>query len=387
MKDTGSSKFYLSDKKTLNFADHIIIGFMRIKIQPFIRAVLNVCLLLFLAQLTLSNTKNLVMAYPQDASLLYLHAIAFNAITVLAIAFNNLYLIPQFLFKRKKVALYLLCLLVLLLLAIITGSAYLQYLFAAYPPAVLSDFTILAMEFYAAGDVFLERHLVALFPTLSYVLIFGLAFILRHLYTSNKKLRLSKEAQLKAELSLLKAQVNPHFLFNMMNSIYSQALTKSDDAPATILKLSEILRYNLYESSGASVPLSKELQMIQTYLELEHIRLENPEKVSFEQQVEDAERSIAPMLLLPIVENAFKHGMGSNIAQGFIHIYAADEPDCFTFECINNYKQKLTKSEHSGLGLENLRRRLQLIYPNRHSLDLDVTDTLFTVRLNIKFNS
>src|SRR5690606_39071367 len=146
MKDTGSSKFYLSDKKTLNFADHIIIGFMRIKIQPFIRAVLNVCLLLFLAQLTLSNTKNLVMAYPQDASLLYLHAIAFNAITVLAIAFNNLYLIPQFLFKRKKVALYLLCLLVLLLLAIIAGSAYLQYLYAAYPPAVLSDFTILAME-------------------------------------------------------------------------------------------------------------------------------------------------------------------------------------------------------------------------------------------------
>jgi two-component system LytT family sensor kinase len=360
---------------------------MRIKIQPFIRPVLNVCLLLFLAQLTLSNTKNLVMAYPQDASLLYLHAIAFNAITVLAIAFNNLYLIPQFLFKRKNVALYLLCLLVLLLLAIIAGSAYLQYLFAAYPPAVLSDFTILAMEFYAAGDVFLERHLVALFPTLSYVLLFGLAFILRHLYTSNKKLRLSKEAQLKAELSLLKAQVNPHFLFNMMNSIYSQALTKSDDAPATILKLSEILRYNLYESSGASVPLSKELQMIQTYLELEHIRLENPEKVSFEQQVEDAERSIAPMLLLPIVENAFKHGMGSNIAQGFIHIYASDEPDCFTFECINNYKQKLTKSEHSGLGLENLRRRLQLIYPNRHSLDLDVTDTLFTVRLNIKFNS
>lgn len=360
---------------------------MRVKIQPFIRPALNVCLLFFLMQLTLSNTRNLVMAYPQDAFLLYLHAIAFNSITVSAIAFNNLYLIPQLLFRKKKVVLYLLCLLAVLLLTTTAGSAYLQHLFATYPRAVLSDFTILALEFSAAGDVFLERHFAALFPTFSYVLIFGLSFMLRHLYTSNKKLRLSNEAQLKAELSLLKAQVNPHFLFNMMNSIYSQTLNKSDDAPVTILKLSEILRYNLYESSGPSVPLSKELYMIRTYVELELIRLHNPEKVRFELKMQDAERNIAPMLLLPIVENAFKHGMGSNIAQGFVHIYAADEPDCFTFECTNNYNQMLTKSEHSGLGLVNLRKRLQLIYPKQHRLEIDVTDTLFTVRLNIEFYS
>ena len=332
---------------------------------------------------TLSNTQTLVLANPKDAIGLYVHTIVFSSIVFLAIGINNLYFIPQLLFNKKRI-LYFVGLAFLIITATVTSSIYLRYLFATYPNSELGTFTIFAIDFQIKNNPFIEYYFVTFVHTLLFLTGYAIASIIRHLYIRNKKLQLTKEEQLKAELSLLKAQVNPHFLFNMMNSIYSLSLNKSDDAPETILKLSQILRYNLYETAAHFVLLSKELQIIQTYLELEYIRLDNPEKITFEDNVRSRDIMITPMLLLPIVENAFKHGLDSNISQGFINIKAYDNAAYFIFECINNYKKKDKTREGSGLGLDNLRRRLQLIYPGKHILKINKTDTVFEVILQIK---
>lgn len=280
--------------------------------------------------------------------------------------------------------LYFVALAFLIITTTIAGSIYLQYLFAAYPKSELGNFTIFAIDFRAKNNSFIEHYFIAFVHSFLFIAGFATAFIIRYLFLSNKNLQLTKEEQLKAELSLLKAQVNPHFLFNMMNSIYSLSLNKSDEAPEIILKLSEILRYNLYETANHFVLLSKELHITQTYLALEAVRLDNPQKISFQNDVQSRDIVIAPMLILPIVENAFKHGIDSDIAQGFITMKAYDSPEHFTFECSNNYKKKDPKIESSGLGLDNLRRRLQLIYPGKHTLKINQTDTTFDVVLQIK---
>lgn len=351
--------------------------------RQVLRTGLHMGMIALIMFFTLSNTQTLVVSHPEAAIFLYMHTILFNGIVFAAIAINNRYLIPQLLFRKKR-ALYVACLILLILAATITGSMYLRCLFAAYPGSELGNFTILAIDFQMKSSPLLEQYFLTLVPTLVFITGFAVAFIIRHLYIRNKNLQLSKEEQLKAELSLLKAQMNPHFLFNMMNSIYALSLNKSGDAPETILKLSEILRYNLYETAAHFVLLSKELHILQTYLELESIRLEHPEKITLQNEVRSGDIMIAPMLILPIVENAFKHGIDSDIAQGFIRMKAYERPVWFIFECSNHYKKKDGKSEHSGLGLDNLHRRLQLLYPGNHSLKINKTDTTFEVVLQIK---
>lgn len=347
-----------------------------------LRIGLNIGMIALIMFFTLANTQTLISTNPKDAIGLYIHTILFNGIVFLAIGINNLYLIPQLLFDKKRI-LYFVSLVFLVITATITSSIYLRYLFAAYPHSELGNFTIFAIDIQVENNPFIEDYFITFVHTLLFLTGYTIASIIRHLYIRNKNLKLTKEEQLKAELSLLKAQVNPHFLFNMMNSIYSLSLNKSDDAPETILKLSQILRYNLYETAAQFVLLSKELHIIQTYLELEYIRLDNPEKITLENKVQSRDIMITPMLLLPIVENAFKHGIDSNISQGFINIKAYDSSAYFIFECSNNYKKKDKTSEGSGLGLDNLRRRLQLIYPGKHALKINKTDTTFEVILQI----
>lgn len=348
-----------------------------------LRAGLNIGMIALIMFFTLSNTRTLVLSHPEDAIRLYGHTILFHGIFFLAIAVNNHYLVPQLLFRKKK-SVYFAAFAFLIVTTTIISSSYLRYLFATYRDSEMGHFTILAIDLQADSSPFLEHYFITFVPTLVFLAGFAIACITRHLYTRNKHLQLRKEEQLKAELSLLKAQVNPHFLFNMMNSIYSLSLNKSDEAPEVILKLSEILRYNLYETAAPFVLLSKELHILQTYLELESIRTERAEKITLRNEVRSGDIMIAPMLILPIVENAFKHGMDSAIAQGFLHLRTYDSATHFMFECSNNYKKKDRASGSSGLGLENLRRRLQLLYPGKHDLKITRTDSTFDVILQIK---
>ncbi|MEM6698835.1 MAG: histidine kinase [Bacteroidota bacterium] len=198
------------------------------------------------------------------------------------------------------------------------------------------------------------------------VTIFSSFFLAKqYLQFKNRAERVEKE-KVKAELDFLKAQINPHFYFNTLNNLYGLALLKSDKAPNAILKLSEIMEYVIYDARTERVPLEKEIEYLKNYVELERLRLEENAKVQFEIEGEGKGLQIAPLLLLPLVENAFKHGT-INAEKVDIEIrIQIDEKEGNLTLSVKNYFE--TSDRKAGLGIENLRKRLDLMYLNTYDL-------------------
>ncbi len=186
------------------------------------------------------------------------------------------------------------------------------------------------------------------------------------------------------ELSLLKAQLNPHFLFNTLNNIYALARRQSDKAPEAVLRLAELLRYALYESEDARVPLSQEITNLHRFIGLHELRLPTPGAVAFEVAGDPGGVLLAPMLLLPLVENAFKHGDLSGPSP-VVRVALAAATDRVSFTVRNRLPPADARlpAQPGGVGLGNLRRRLQLLYPNRHQLTVrpDAQDYAVTLVL------
>lgn len=168
------------------------------------------------------------------------------------------------------------------------------------------------------------------------------------------------------ELQYLKSQINPHVLFNNLNTIYSYALEKPDQAPELILKLSDNLKHVLYESNGQKVPLVKELEYINNYIDFQKIRTENIKEVNYTISGETEQYSIAPLLLITLIENAFKHSAAKSTISIAINI-----KDGF-LECVCTNLVRLSKDldKYTPIGLENLRKRLSLLYKDKHQLTL-----------------
>lgn len=187
-----------------------------------------------------------------------------------------------------------------------------------------------------------------------------------------------------SELALLRSQVNPHFLFNTLNNIYSLVYRKSDDAPAAVMKLSSIMRYMLYDATTDSVPLDKEIEYLKSFIELQELRMKHADFISLQVQGNTEGRTIAPMLLIPFVENAFKHG--SKTRQPGIIIRLLTRPGWISFE-VSNYLRKTVNEgdkQASGIGLANIRRRLELLYPGKHELVITVDEEMFRINLEIE---
>jgi len=186
------------------------------------------------------------------------------------------------------------------------------------------------------------------------------------------------------ELELLKTQLNPHFFFNTLNNIYSLVYKKSDEAPAALMKLADIMRYMLYDSKAEKVPLGKELEHLRNYLELEKLRLRDPEFVSFIAEGETSGYTIPPMLLLSFVENAFKHGK-KRVPNPGIEIRLSAKGKRLRFTVTNFTLEKIpgTESSENGIGMQNTRRRLELLYPGCHDLRINRTSSKYTVSLEI----
>jgi len=201
----------------------------------------------------------------------------------------------------------------------------------------------------------------------------------------NQKAELITQNQA-SELALLRSQVNPHFLFNTLNNIYSLVYKKADEAPEAIMRLSSIMRYMLYDATTDKVLLDKEIEYLQSFIELQKLRLRRKDSLEFIIEGNSDERYIAPMLLIPFVENAFKHGDKSGI-QPCIFIKLKIEPQRIVFEVKNRVRKNNTiipKDRIGGSGLNNIRRRLELLYPQRHSLEIENGDTVFSVKLIIE---
>ncbi len=191
---------------------------------------------------------------------------------------------------------------------------------------------------------------------------------------------------MQSELRFLKSQINPHFLFNTLNSLYALTLKKSDLAPDIVLKLSEMMRYMLYECNEKWVPLSKEVNYIANYLELERIRQGNRVDIRYEVQGLVSDQKIAPLMFIPFIENCFKHGLGNQISKGFVYIQLEVRGNEVDLHIENSKAEAMPKQVHprsGGIGLVNVRRRLDLLYPNRYKLQVEDAPTTYAVRLNL----
>ncbi|NER14499.1 hypothetical protein GWK08_13680 [Leptobacterium flavescens] len=207
-------------------------------------------------------------------------------------------------------------------------------------------------------------------------------FILFWVYEQWKWFRNIKAEKTKAELALLKSQVNPHFFFNTLNNLYGLAKKKADETPDIILKLSEIMRYVIYKGQEQEVRLEEELNYLENYLELQQIRHHEKVEIVFDKKIADKELKIAPLLLIVFLENAFKHGVDSLIKGAYVHVKLEVSEDELLFEVDNNFDPE-ANSKPAGIGLENLQKRLEIIYEDRHQLELKKEDNSFKARLTL----
>ena len=227
-----------------------------------------------------------------------------------------------------------------------------------------------------------------IFPLLIYYTL-GTSFemILESEKQKNQKREAEKE-KIYAELSFLKSQVNPHFLFNSLNNIYSLAVSKSEDTCKAILLLSDMMRYMLYESGEEKVNLEKEITYIKNYITLQELRLSKNKdiKVTFEVKGNTPQFKVAPMLFIPFIENAFKHGISYNNSS-FVKINLTLNKNCIDFTVCNtkhhNHSATNIDKNMSGVGLKNIKRRLELLYPKNHKLEIKTTEGNYAVSLQL----
>ena len=197
---------------------------------------------------------------------------------------------------------------------------------------------------------------------------------------------LEKEKQkTEVELRALKAQINPHFFFNTLNNIYSMSLDKDDRLPATILQLSELMRYFLYEAKDNFIPLEKELVVVNNYIALQRLRSNEQLLIEVKKEGEVTDQKIAPLLLITFLENAFKHGAKGGSANTFIRLLIQVQKNQLNFTIENNKGtvDEMESTVYKGVGLENVKRQLELLYPGRHILNIKEPDNCFTVQLQL----
>ena len=189
------------------------------------------------------------------------------------------------------------------------------------------------------------------------------------------------------ELNLLKSQVNPHFLFNALNSIYARVVDANEPAAELVLHLAELMRYNLYEANVEKIALTDEIVYIENYLGLERMRHASLVDVVFSAHDDFSGYTIAPLILIAFVENAFKHGLGSGLQPAYVLVDIQLEATTFFFTVQNSIppaKQLATGKKSGGVGLPNITKRLALLYPGRHTLEMSQTATSYTVNLQLQ---
>lgn len=192
--------------------------------------------------------------------------------------------------------------------------------------------------------------------------------------------------KLSTELQFLKNQLNPHFLFNTLNNIYALTRKKSNKAPEVVMKLSELLSFMLYESDKETISIDKEIQFLEDYISLEKIRYTDGLSVVFTKEIDDTSQQITPLLLLPLVENAFKHGASENHFDSFIHLHLKMKLQQLSFTVENSCEESVENNKSNNIGLHNTTRQLELLYKEQ-KLEINKVENVFKVQLEINLNS
>ncbi|MFL1895273.1 sensor histidine kinase [Aquimarina sp. 2-A2] len=191
-----------------------------------------------------------------------------------------------------------------------------------------------------------------------------------------------KNEKAKTELMHLKSQVNPHFFFNMLNNLYGLVDKDAKKAQELILQLSDMMRYSIYEGEKETVLLSEEVTYLENYIELHKMRYLKTIDIQFNIEMKDNDYEIMPLLFIILLENAFKHGVENLRKNAYVHIHLLAQNNKVSFEIENNFDSSEDKHE-KGIGLNNLKRRLELVYPKNHKLIFSKTDTMYKAKLNI----
>lgn len=300
-----------------------------------------------------------------------------NLFFAFAVYTNLLILIPRFL-KQKNYIFYIFWLIVLLTIT----SLAIQFLFI-YPLRNL-------LNLQSFNQFNTNLHSAYFFSTLLYVGITTFLKLIKDwlsLQDVNLKLIKIEQQKLEAELTTLKGQLNPHFLFNSLNNIYSLALIKSDKVPELILKLSDLMRHIIYESKENYIALEKELEFVSNFIELQKIRTSDQTKIKYEITGSVPSAKIAPLIFEPFIDNAFKHGLPGMGELDFIQINFNFDKDGFLFFTLeNNFEEQFNKVKaNSGIGLNNVRKRLILLYqPEDFKLEISKKDQIHRVSLELR---
>lgn len=298
--------------------------------------------------------------------------VIFGAINVAVFYINYIVLIPELLKKRKKYWLYILCFIMLIVastgIKAVVGLLNPEHVF--YYESDNGVRNHISMSNYIATVVFLAGF----FLVSSSIIRFAVDWF------SDERVQRNLESEKKdMELQFLKSQLNPHFLFNSLNNIYSLAYQKSDKTADAILKLSEIMRYMIYESNDSWVSLDKEIQYVESYVELQKLRFKDGAAVEITINGVIDGQKIVPLILISFVENAFKHGVANDHGDPIkINIIANQKILHFS---VSNKKSAANKDAIGGVGLNNVERRLQLLYPDRYKLNIVNSSTHYTTEL------
>jgi len=293
-------------------------------------------------------------------------SLTFLTIVTVAIPFYLLYfLFPKLISKEKRIIWYIIVVIFLIGYPWLTNSSFFDN-FETISTANYSNSFILYFFFALIGGLFR--------------IFFN--------WVEQGKIKDNIEKQsLKSELALLKYQINPHFLFNSLNNIDSLIQEDSQKASLALNRLSELMRYMIYDSEHENVHLGKEIEYIKNYISLQKLRVKNVQNIDFEVKGNTENITIAPMIFIAFVENAFKHSSLKNEKNKII-IRLSIFDNLIEFTCINDLsKNQMEKDKSSGIGLNIIKKRLELIYSNNYDLNIDESDKNFSVSLKIKLNA
>lgn len=290
----------------------------------------------------------------------FLQDVLIRNLLIMCACYFNLYFLFEHYFKKGRYAVYVVLLLGLLVLYTMLQNAFDR---TSFFTNTYYNFSIGA--FYLAFTLALELS--------------------KRWYRQQLLLHKMQTEKLQTELQYLKAQLNPHFLFNSINTIYFQIDKENKEARESLGKFSELLRYQLYECNEDKIPIEKEMNYIESYVGLQRLRSDNI-TIGFSKNENVKDFYIAPLLLLPFVENAFKHLSGHADRQNIIELDMNRQNGHFLFSVKNSVDAQAPESNTSGIGLKNVRRRLDLLYENKYKLDIHKNGSTFLVELQIELS-
>ncbi|MCL3780153.1 hypothetical protein EMN47_07085 [Prolixibacteraceae bacterium JC049] len=296
------------------------------------------------------------------------YTIVFHVTLLVPVYLNLLLAVPKWLAKQKY-EIYVGAFLVILIL----GTAFNYFMFESFVDLIFTDYYL--VSYYSWWEI------------TKFVFIYLCISMLLKLSKSWFRVNEIERQKLQYELKALKAQINPHFLFNSLTGIYQLARKNSGRTPDTVLKLADMMRYMLYESEKDFVPLGKEIEFIQNYFQLQQLRSSIPEAIALHIEGVSEGKMIAPLFFTPLIENSFKHGLMGN-SNGFVNMKIDILDNRIVVELENNKgKVDTAVNEHSGIGLENVKKRLKLIYPDKHRLKIIDSEDRFTINIEIELKA